>query len=80
LGSRPYEYSCPNFQFIELQINKFTIAAYDVEIVGRPPFEKGKEPYADYRIVTPGYFDAIGMSFDAVAASPRAITSRQQES
>jgi putative ABC transport system permease protein len=31
------------------------------EIVGRPPFEKGKEPYAAYRIVTPGYFDAIGM-------------------
>jgi putative ABC transport system permease protein len=33
-----------------------------VEIVGRPPFEKGKEPDADYRIVAPGYFDAIGMS------------------
>src|SRR5215813_6632675 len=33
-----------------------------VEIVGRPPLEKGKEPYADHRIVTPGYFDAIGMS------------------
>src|SRR5262245_8285457 len=32
------------------------------EIVGRPPFEKGKEPGGDYRVVTPGYFDAIGMS------------------
>ena len=32
------------------------------EIVGRAPFEKGKEPYVAYRIVTPGYFDAIGMS------------------
>jgi putative ABC transport system permease protein len=31
------------------------------EIVGRPPFEKGKGPGADSRIVTPGYFDAIGM-------------------
>jgi putative ABC transport system permease protein len=31
------------------------------KIVGRPPFEKGNEPGADYRIVTPGYFDAIGM-------------------
>jgi putative ABC transport system permease protein len=31
------------------------------EIVGRPP-EKGKAPGADYRVVTPGYFDAIGMS------------------
>lgn len=31
------------------------------EIVGRP-FEKGKEPGADYRVVTPGYFRAIGMS------------------
>src|SRR5262245_26539237 len=32
------------------------------EIVGRPPFEKGKGPGAGYRVVTPGYFDAIGMS------------------
>jgi putative ABC transport system permease protein len=32
------------------------------EIVGPPPSEKGKEPYAAYRVVTPGYFDAIGMS------------------
>jgi len=32
------------------------------EIVGRPPFEKGKGPGAAYRVVTPGYFDAIGMS------------------
>jgi putative ABC transport system permease protein len=32
------------------------------EIVGRPPFEKGKEHGADYRVVTPGYFDAMGMS------------------
>jgi putative ABC transport system permease protein len=32
------------------------------EIAGRPPFEKGKGPAANYRVVTPGYFDAIGMS------------------
>ncbi len=32
------------------------------EIVGRPPFEKGKAPFVDYRVVTPGYFNAIGMS------------------
>ena len=31
------------------------------EIVGRP-LEKGKAPGADYRVVTPGYFSAIGMS------------------
>jgi putative ABC transport system permease protein len=31
------------------------------EIVGRP-VERGKEPFADYRIVTPEYFKAIGMS------------------
>jgi putative ABC transport system permease protein len=31
------------------------------EIAGRP-FEKGKEPVARYRVVTPGYFAAIGMS------------------
>jgi len=30
------------------------------EIVGRPPFEKGKEPHAAYRVVTPEYFNAIG--------------------
>jgi putative ABC transport system permease protein len=29
-------------------------------IVGQPAFEKGKEPHTDYRIVTPGYFAAIG--------------------
>jgi putative ABC transport system permease protein len=32
------------------------------EIAGRPPFEKGKGPDAGYRVVTPEYFDAIGMS------------------
>jgi putative ABC transport system permease protein len=31
------------------------------DIAGRP-FEKGNAPVADYRIVTPGYFDMIGMS------------------
>jgi putative ABC transport system permease protein len=30
------------------------------QIVGQPPFEKGKEPYAERRIATPGYFAAIG--------------------
>ncbi|MBO0724408.1 MAG: ABC transporter permease [Blastocatellia bacterium] len=32
------------------------------EIAGRPPFDKGKGPMAIYRVVTPRYFDAIGMS------------------
>jgi putative ABC transport system permease protein len=30
------------------------------QIVGRPPFDKSSEPYADYRDVTPHYFAAIG--------------------
>ena len=30
------------------------------QIVGRPAFTKGQEPYADIRVATPGYFDAIG--------------------
>jgi len=30
------------------------------QIVGRTPFPKGQEPYADLRVATPGYFDAIG--------------------
>jgi putative ABC transport system permease protein len=30
-------------------------------IVGQPPFEKGKEPPVEVRVVTPGYFAAIGM-------------------
>jgi len=30
------------------------------QIVGRPPFPKGEEPYVQRRVVTPGYFDAIG--------------------
>jgi putative ABC transport system permease protein len=31
------------------------------QIVGQPPFEKGKEPLAAWRIATPNYFAAIGM-------------------
>ena len=31
------------------------------QIVGQPPFEKGKEPFTVRRIVTPGYFTAIGI-------------------
>jgi putative ABC transport system permease protein len=31
------------------------------EIVGRPPSEKGQRPYAALRVVTPGYFNAIGI-------------------
>ena len=30
------------------------------QIVGRPPFDKSARPYADYRIVTPRYFQAAG--------------------
>jgi putative ABC transport system permease protein len=45
------------------------------EIVGRPPFEKGKGPGAEYRVVTPGYFDAIGMS----APRGRGFTSSDTE-
>src|SRR5262249_22406896 len=33
----------------------------DFTIAGDPPFEKGKEPYTSVRVVTPGYFGAIGM-------------------
>ena len=33
----------------------------DFTIVGAPPVEKGKEPYTNFRVVTPGYFGAIGM-------------------
>ncbi len=29
-------------------------------IAGQPTFEQGKEPYIEFRIVTPGYFAAIG--------------------
>jgi putative ABC transport system permease protein len=31
-----------------------------LQIDGRPPYEKGQEPYVQYRVATPGYFDAIG--------------------
>jgi putative ABC transport system permease protein len=30
-------------------------------IVGAPPVERGKEPYPNLRIVSPGYFNTIGM-------------------
>src|SRR5262249_25534845 len=29
-------------------------------IVGRPPFERGREPFVQFRVSTPEYFDAIG--------------------
>lgn len=31
-----------------------------MQIVGRPPFPKGEEPYLERRVATPGYFEAIG--------------------
>jgi predicted permease len=30
-------------------------------VVGAPPFRPGEEPEADWRVVTPGYFAALGM-------------------
>jgi putative ABC transport system permease protein len=30
------------------------------QIVGRPPFPKGQEPFVELRVATPGYFDTIG--------------------
>ena len=30
------------------------------QIVGQPPFAKGREPYVERRVTTPGYFAAIG--------------------
>ena len=30
------------------------------QIVGKPPFRKGEEPFVGVRVSTPGYFDAIG--------------------
>jgi putative ABC transport system permease protein len=33
----------------------------DFTIVGAPPVEKGKEPATNFRVVTSGYFSAIGM-------------------
>jgi len=29
-------------------------------VLGQPPFPKGREPYVQHRIATPGYFNAIG--------------------
>src|SRR5262245_874823 len=39
--------------------NEYITASF--EIAGRPPSEKGQEPYAALRVVTPGYFSAIGI-------------------
>lgn len=30
------------------------------QIVGRPPFPTGQEPFVEFRVATPGYFEAIG--------------------
>jgi predicted permease len=32
-----------------------------IAVEGAPPVEPGKEPMADDRVITPGYFDAMGM-------------------
>lgn len=32
-----------------------------VTIVGRPPDKPGNEPFAEYRVVSPGYFPALGI-------------------
>lgn len=33
----------------------------DFVIVGRPPAQRGQAPFAEYRMVTPGYFEAMGI-------------------
>ncbi|ABF39376.1 ABC efflux pump, inner membrane subunit [Candidatus Koribacter versatilis Ellin345] len=33
----------------------------DVQIVGKPPAPKGQEQLAEYRVVTPGYYSAMGI-------------------
>lgn len=30
------------------------------QVVGQPPFPKGREPFVQHRVATPGYFNAIG--------------------
>jgi putative ABC transport system permease protein len=45
------------------------------QIEGRPPFEKGREPFADWRVVTPGYFEAVGMP----VVAGRGFTERDDE-
>jgi putative ABC transport system permease protein len=37
------------------------VSRADFTIVGEPPVEKGKEPVTNFRVVTPGYFGAIGI-------------------
>ena len=39
--------------------------SYPFQIVGRAPSPKGQEPYAELRVATPGYFDAIGTALRA---------------
>jgi putative ABC transport system permease protein len=58
-----------------LPMTRNRVSATDFAITGDPPNEKGKKPYAHFRMVSPGYFNAIGMPLK----SGRDFTERDNE-
>ncbi|HEV3469186.1 MAG TPA: ABC transporter permease [Pyrinomonadaceae bacterium] len=43
-----------------LPMSRSGTSSSNFNIAGRPAFDKGREPYAEWRVVTPGYFEAAG--------------------
>jgi putative ABC transport system permease protein len=47
---------------LRVSILSFRIGVNGFEIEGRPPVTKDKQPLADYRTATPGYFNTMGIA------------------
>ncbi|HTQ53277.1 MAG TPA: ABC transporter permease [Bryobacteraceae bacterium] len=47
---------------LRVSILSFRIGVNSFEIEGRPPVTQDKQPLADYRLATPGYFRTIGIA------------------
>ncbi|HLY20733.1 MAG TPA: ABC transporter permease [Bryobacteraceae bacterium] len=51
-------------QFLPLRVSllSFRVGVNSFEIEGRPPLNQSQQPQADYRTVTPGYFNTMGIA------------------
>jgi putative ABC transport system permease protein len=64
LESLPGVRSAGAVVFLPLRVSilSFRIGVNGFQIQGRQPVTQGQEPMADYRMVTPGYFNTIGIA------------------
>ena len=59
--------------FVPMSLGGSTSSVFTIE--GQPALPSGKQPYADYRVITPQYFEAIGTNI----LQGRAFTERDDE-